>query len=251
MNVNENLNSDYDKAIALHKILESCATGKEKDENKFTTLRRYFSKSSKYKNYIPQWMNSLFTLGMFWNFIQPKFAHYRERRNFLREELTPLINYCNEQVSILETQSGIITDFNSNTIRENWTNMLNRVENDPKGAITLARSLLESACKHILDDLQESYAKEESLSSLYKKTAKLLKLSPEQRDDQVVKNILGGCSSIVKGLEELRNRHGDAHGKGQNQPNLLSRHARLATNASGTLCLFLIETFNHNKGHKK
>ena len=251
MNINEKLNSDYDKAIALFRILESCATGKERHEDKFIEFRRYFYKSPKYKNYMPQWINSIFNLEMFWNFIKPKFEHYAERRNFLMEELTPLINSCNEQVSILETQSGIITDFNSNTIRENWTIMLTRMENDPKGAITLARSLLESVCKHILDDLQESYTTHESLSLLYKKTAKSLKLSPEQHDDQVIKNILGGCSSIVKGLEEFRNRHGDAHGKGQNQPNPYSRHARLSVNASGTLCLFLIETLNHNKSHRK
>ncbi|HBM16149.1 MAG TPA: abortive phage resistance protein [Lentisphaeria bacterium] len=251
MNIYDGINTDYDKAVALVRILESCATGGERHENKFIEIRGYFYQSPKYKNYMPRWMNSIFTINNFWNFIKPKFNHYFERRDFISSEFTPLINHCNEQSSLIQNQNVIITDFNSYVINENWTNMLARVENDPKGAITLARSLVESVCKHILDDLLENYTKDELLASLYKKAAKILNLTPEQHDIQIIKNILGGCSSIVKGLEEFRNIYGDAHGKGQNQSNPLSRHARLAVNASGTLCLFLIETFNHNKASRE
>ena len=58
-----------------------------------------------------------------------------------------------------------------------------------------------------------------------------------------VKQILGGVSSVVNGLGALRNRLGDAHGKGKSQVRPAQRHAQLAVNLAGATALFLIETW--------
>ena len=74
-----------------------------------------------------------------------------------------------------------------------------------------------------------------------------MNLSPDQHTEQVFKQILGGCSSIVNGLGSLRNSLGDAHGKGIGHVRPSSRHARLAVNLSGSMALFLAETYSKVK----
>lgn len=81
---------------------------------------------------------------------------------------------------------------------------------DPAGAITTARTLLETVCKHILDDLKEEYPTDADLPKLYKITAEKLNLAPSQHSAAVFKQILGGCTSVVEGLGALRNRLGSA-----------------------------------------
>ena len=122
---------------------------------------------------------------------------------------------------------------------------LERKVSDPEGAITSSRTLLESTCKYILDDRGVEYDPNKTdLPELYKKTAKVLNLSPSEHTEEVFKQILGGCSSIVSGLGTLRNRLGDAHGKGRFPIKPASRHAELAVNLSGSMALYLLETHN-------
>jgi len=103
-------------------------------------------------------------------------------------------------------------------------------------------------CKHILDETNIEYdANKVDLNELYKKTANGLNLSPSQHTEDIFKQILGGCSGTVNGLGSLRNRLGDAHGKGKQKIKPAPRHAGLAVNLAGTMALYLIETFEENK----
>lgn len=102
--------------------------------------------------------------------------------------------------------------------------------------------------KHILDELFVTYDHDSiELSDLYKKVAKELGLAPEQHQEQIFKQILGGCSGIVNGLGSLRNKLGDAHGKGAARVRPGERHARLAVNLAGSMALFLVETHPKSK----
>jgi hypothetical protein len=62
----------------------------------------------------------------------------------------------------------------------------------------------------------------------------------------VFKRILSGCSNIVGGLGELRNKVSDAHGKGRKAVKPHIRHAELAVNFAGSMAVFLIKTFEEN-----
>src|SRR5713226_3548424 len=68
--------------------------------------------------------------------------------------------------------------FNSSYMQEVWTKALARREADPEGAVTSARTLLESVCKHILDDAEKEYNEGLPLPQLYKLSAEVLDLSP-------------------------------------------------------------------------
>jgi hypothetical protein len=105
-----------------------------------------------------------------------------------------------------------------------------------------------SVCKHILESKKIEYNKTSSdLTDLYKLVAKELNLAPEQHQEQIFKQILGGCSSIIGGLSAVRNKLGDAHGKGKNAQKPKARHAEFSINLSGAMAIFLIQTFEESQ----
>ncbi len=129
------------------------------------------------------------------------------------------------------------------SIGEVWRKALDRRHQDPEGAITAARTLLESVCKHILDEVVVEYSENIDLPKLYGMVSKELNLAPSQHTEEAFKRILGGAHSVVDGLANLRNRLGDAHGQGKRPVKPLPRHAELAVNMAGSVASFLLATF--------
>lgn len=139
--------------------------------------------------------------------------------------------------------STILEHYDAEHVQTAWHRALERRIEDPEAAITAARTLLESVCKHILDDLGEVYADNHDLPKLYKLTAERLNLAPSQHTEQIFKQILGGCQTVVEGLGAVRNRLSDAHGKGRRPVKPAPRHAALAVNLAGAMSVFLVETW--------
>jgi len=140
--------------------------------------------------------------------------------------------------------SIIISENADAYIKEQWDKALERRTTDPEGAITTARTLVETVCKYILDNLSIQYEDNIELPKLYNLTASQLNLAPQNHQEEIFKQILGGCQSVVNGLGSLRNKVGDAHGKSLRYVKPHERHAKLAVNLAGTLSSFLIETYN-------
>ncbi len=88
------------------------------------------------------------------------------------------------------------------------------------------------------------------MSELYKTLSKELNLSADQHTENIFKQILGGCSAVVNGLGTLRNKLGDAHGTNSSSIKPSPRHAELAVNLSGSMALFLINTWLNLKDGK-
>jgi Abortive infection C-terminus len=154
-----------------------------------------------------------------------------------REELAAML---------ADTPIAIVTDpakIDSQSIGDVWRKALDRRHDDPEGAITAARTLLESVCKHILDECGVEYGDNVDLPKLYGLTSKELSLAPSQHTEDAFKRILGGVESVVNGLANLRNRLGDAHGQGKRPVRPLPRHAELAVNMAGSMASFLLATF--------
>lgn len=123
-----------------------------------------------------------------------------------------------------------------------WRQAAERVATDPAAAITSARTLLESTCLHILDARGVEHPNDGDLPSLYRRTARELRLAPDQQTDQIFRQLTGGCVTLANATAGLRNALGDAHGRGPQDPPASGRHARLGVNAACTLAAFLIET---------
>jgi hypothetical protein len=242
----EHLKSDFDKAEYLQNIMVDRATSTTGDNWEYQDLRSYFLNNPSTKELVPRWVRVNRDLAQFWNFIKGKFSTYAERREFIWSEFHPLLELLENKQKLPPEKSisDKLHQFDSEGIHFAWQKALERKEHDPEGAITLSRTIMESVCKHILDHNNVEYDQANlDLPQLYKLTAKELHLSPEQHSEQIFKQILGGCASVVYGLGSLRNKLGDAHGKGKLKVRPSSRHAELAVNLAGAMALFLVETF--------
>jgi len=144
--------------------------------------------------------------------------------------------------------TGAVRRFDAAAVDEAWRKALDRRETDPDGAITMARTLLESVCKHVLDKAGIDYGENPDLNKLYRLTAAELNLSPSKHTEPVFKQILGGCTSVVEGLGALRNRLSDSHGRGSAAVAAALRHAQLAVNLAGSCAMYLLATWEHRDG---
>jgi Abortive infection C-terminus len=234
---------------SLKIMLVSHAIGGSGDNIEYRALRRALTGTPRIAKMLPRFVHVCRDLSEFWSFIKPKFATYAERREYLRNEFDPLL-------AMLETESRTPSDapisatvqaVSSTYIQEAWQKALERRATDPEGAITAARTLLESVCKHILDGNGATYDDSADLPKLYTLTAKQLNLSPSQHTEQLFRQILGGCQTVVEGLGALRNRLSDAHGKGKAGVKPVPRHAELAVNLAGTMATFLLATWEARK----
>lgn len=246
------------EAQSLQNLLISRATGgintsNEREFNsEYLRLRTLFTSNMNLKPYIPSFLITCRDLHQFWNLVKaPKFETYAERRKFIYEEFSSLLNFLefsyNKKQPSDNLANEVIKKFDAAHVENAWQKALERRNTDPEGAITSARTLIESVCKYILDENNIPYDDKQDLQSLYKQTAAALNLAPSQHTEQVFKQILGGCTSIVEGLGSLRNRLSDAHGKGKMGVKPKPHHAALAVNLSGTLSVYLLETLENRK----
>lgn len=82
----------------------------------------------------------------------------------------------------------------------------------------MAKELIESCCKTILDDLGIEWNKTDDVPQLTSKTMDVLNLLPAnvQETDQgaaTIKAVLGNLRAILSKLAEIRNPFGSGHGK--------------------------------------
>ncbi len=236
----------------IKKIQDTCigiATGKDFSYEKYENAREDIISESALTKFLPEWLIRCRYGSQFWNFIKEKFPSYRERRYFIWSEFADLQDQL-EQSGIHPTNLSVqelLAITNSESVQDAWQKCFDRRENDPEGAITSSRTLVESTCKHILETLGEIPDSSGNLPKLYKQTAKVLNLSPDLYGENVIKQILSGCGTVVEGLASLRNKYGDSHGQGISKSKPQKRHAELAVNLAGTLSSFLIATFEEKQ----
>jgi hypothetical protein len=177
--------------------------------------------------------------------IKTKYPTYHERRTYIWNEFVPVLEKIESTHGHPSdtTVSEILAAFDQSNVHDVWQRALARREEDPEGAITLSRTLLETVCKFILDDMEIEYSGTAKLPKLYHLVADNLGIAPSGFEEQVFKQILGGAKAVVEGLGALRNKLSDAHGAGKAQVRPLPRHAHLAVNLSGSISTFLVETY--------
>jgi hypothetical protein len=232
---------------SLQNVLVARATGvgAPGDSAQYLQLRQALLADGAIVPLLPSFVRTSRTLDQFWPFIQAKFGKYAERREFIWQEFRPVLDRL-EGVGASPSDAGVtlaLTKFDSAHVQSAWQKALERRTTDPEGAITSARTLLESVCKHILDASGTPYEDSADMNKLYRLTADQLNIAPTQHTEPVFKQILGGCTAVVEGLGALRNRLSDAHGKGKAGVKPAPRHAELAVNLAGALAMYLLATW--------
>lgn len=131
-------------------------------------------------------------------------------------------------------------------INDIWHKALGRIKlYDFDGAISAAKTLIETVCMHILIESgnADKIKDDMKLPALYHATASVLNLAPNQQDEKMFASLLGHCQEVVKGVNEVRNRYGGDH------PNRILgfdaewMHATMAVNLAGTMSTFLLRAF--------
>lgn len=243
-------NPDFElvrKLESLESAYIATATNDGGDVDSFEENRRDLLDIPAVADLLPEFVHRYRSLPQFWQFIKSKIPTYAERRAFIWEGFRAAIEYAEARRSspaALYVQEGLAT-LESSQIHLLWEKALRRRVDDPEGAITAARALVESVCKLILDEAGESYTEDSELPKLYALTAQRLKLAPSQHTEQIFKQVLGGCQTVVQGLGSVRNRLSDAHGRGRKAVRPAPRHAELVVNLSGAMAVFLAATWIH------
>lgn len=242
----------FGKVTRLMEILVDFSTGDSvtiEMDKEYKILRAHLLRNPRTRKKMPDFIPPSRELMEFWYFIRDRYGTYAERRAFLAEAFADLLNELEfEQHTPGEaTALAVLSEVSPDNVQEFWQKALERKDIDPSGAITMARTLMESVCKFVLDEKQVEYDETEDLPKLYKMVAKELNLAPSQHTEMIFKQILGSCQAIVGGLSAIRNRLSDAHAVAV-KPS--ERHAKFAVNLAGTMATFIIETFEYGKRKK-
>lgn len=126
---------------------------------------------------------------------------------------------------------------------------------EPGLAFDLAKVLVESVCKTLLSELGIAFAADEDLPKLYKLVTSNIPLLPTAASSEVsardsVKRALGGMSTALVAVCELRNAYGFAsHGSDVERAALESTEALLVAQSADAIIGFLYA--NHIRSRKE
>lgn len=241
----------YQAALELQDLMVARATSEPKiPVAEYQRLRSIVIADARVAQVVPRFVRSCHTPDAFWSYIRQVATgsgSWGARSAHIHEAFGPLLEAA-ENLATSPAQALVdveVTKLDSAAVTAAWGKALERRERDPDGAITAARTLLESVCKTILEDLPRDPGDDwerDDLPKLYGRVARELNLSPQDHVDKELKRILSGCVNVVVGLGSVRNRVGDAHGGGRRAYRPAQRHAALAVNLAGAMALFLLQT---------
>ncbi|KAA1189262.1 hypothetical protein F0M18_16455 [Pseudohalioglobus sediminis] len=88
----EYLETDFDKVSYLVNLLTARATGLAASSSDFEILRHQLLSNPEIASEMPTWLRQHRNLDSFWGFIKQKFSSYAERRTFISEQFTPVLD---------------------------------------------------------------------------------------------------------------------------------------------------------------
>lgn len=240
-----------DKVCDIKSMIVSMCTGGYNDfqEKTFAVLRENLLAYDWIKAKMPEVVRRHSSKVEVYRFMKSQSASYQGRASYLDQVFQPLIQLLEgKEIAPSDGEvSRTISSIDWDHVQKDWSKALELRNSDPEGAIRQGRTLLETVCKHILEEAGVAYREKDDLPQLYRSTAEVLQLSPSQQTEEIFKQVMGGCFSVVQGLGAIRSKHGDAHGKGLKLPPPESRHAELAINLAGTMASFLIKSWSERK----
>ena len=237
------------EAQYILQTIEECfigaATDGELGSEKYLALRRKVLSDPVLRPNLPGLISEYRSLSAFRVHSQEISGNWAGRRAYIHDAFRSVYDWLDSRGD-LPIDGAIETTldaYDEETVRSVWERAMQRRTQDPKGAITLGRTLLESVCKHILDERMVVYSDSATLPALYALTSGELNLAPSKHTEEAFKKILGGLTATIDGIANIRNKLSDSHGEGKALPaRPTERHASLVVNTAGAVAMFLIET---------
>ena len=151
---------------------------------------------------------------------------------------------------------SVIAPFSMHGARDAMASGLTHIEEQVEGieqavgensglAFDLAKTLIESTCRTVLRERSVPYAATDDLPKLFKSASQNLPFLPENTSNagevrKSLKQTLGGLSTAIQGMCELRNQCGFAsHGSGEPRPVMEAVQALLVAEATDAIVGFL------------
>jgi hypothetical protein len=230
-------------AMRLKNEMVERARGSDPHPSEYATYRQMLVNAPGLSKLVPKCVQVNRSIREFWVFIKPLFPTYAQREQYLKEQFDPLLTILESQeASPSEDEtSATIADWDTAHVLEAWEKARNRRDSDPDGAVTAARTLIETTLKHILDECGTPYNAKADLPELFKAAAEQLELDAGKAISGELRKVLGACANVVSGIGALRTMIGDAHGKSKGEALAEPRHARLAIDLAGPMAVFLLE----------
>jgi hypothetical protein len=142
-------------------------------------------------------------------------------------------------------ERALLTD--PEVLEEHLVRIRDSLGSDPAAAISSSKNLVESLFRIILERSGVAYGQREDIPQLYRHVANLLELKadsvPESaKGSESAQQVLRTLVTTIQSLAELRNELGIGHGQSTRSV-ALTRHARLALNATVTISEFVLDTW--------
>ncbi|MCH5297677.1 MAG: abortive infection family protein [Ruminococcus sp.] len=180
-------------------------------------------------------------------------SRYDERYARIYQKCKAIMDRLEGSSSVIaKTADNLKDKFSSEYMSQQIELMVSMQSTNPTNAIGMAKELIESCCKTILEDLGIAWSKTDDVPQLTSKTMDALNLLPAnvQETDQgadAIKAVLGNLRAIPTKLAEIRNPFGSGHGKSASFQGLEERHAKLAVGSSITFVDFIWSTYENQK----
>lgn len=217
------------------------------DENRLKLLSdlfHYYEENMEYE------YNKNYEDDLYWG---SSITRYEEKYARIYQKCKSIMDRLEGGSSVIAKTADSLKDkFSSEYMSQQIELMVSMQSTNPTNAIGMAKELIESCCKTILDDLGIAWSKTDDVPQLTSKTMDALNLLPSsvQATDQgadAVKAVLGNLRAIPSKLAEIRNPFGSGHGKSASFQGLEERHAKLAVGSSITFVDFIWSTYENQK----
>jgi hypothetical protein len=140
-----------------------------------------------------------------------------------------------------------IRERNVKALSEEFERASSKAEKEPREAVSAAANILESICKHYIEEQGLPMPAKQVLGDLWSTVRKDLGFDPSQVADDDLRGVLSGLIQVVQGLAAFRTHASSAHGAGPKSYRLAPRHSRLAVHAAHTVALFILESWDRKK----
>ena len=153
--------------------------------------------------------------------------------------------------SLTDVRSTRIKEYlNSDYVRQQIESIELELDRSPHDAIGKSKELIETICKTILGKSGETADPGWKLNRLVKETNKLIEFVDREypnneQAEKSIRQLIGGISSAIHALAELRNNFGSGHGHVPEFVSLEIRHARLCVGFTMELARFYLETLKN------
>lgn len=102
----EYLMNDKEKVEYMKSLLISRATGGDADQKEYQKLRGEFLMNKDILPLLPSWVRTTRDLDSFWTFIKGEYGSYQERRAFIHDEFSKLLDFL--ELGILPEDGGVM-----------------------------------------------------------------------------------------------------------------------------------------------